>query len=111
MSNWDTELSVHKAKVKGQIEVRPASGGKNRKPRKWKVMCPPWPNLGIDWWVAYRGADRAACEAWIEKKRRSYYVTRQNQSPEAHADAATQTARSADCYRIDPPKTTDGRDA
>lgn len=95
MSDWNLEIPTYKAKRNGEVEQRPATGGK-RKPRKWKVMSV---FCGKEY-VAHHAASKEACEAWIEKQRRSYYGVRLNKSPAAHDAAKKRAEERAARYRI-----------
>lgn len=99
MSDWNKELPDFKAARRGEVELRPITGGK-RQPRKWRVystIC------GYEY-IAHRAASKELCEAWVEKQRCSFYVGRRN-APQVIFDAAKLRAeKRADTYRIEGPK-------
>jgi len=99
VSDWNAEHAAHKMERRTPAPDRGVKGGKNRKPKKWKVVR-DWLGREV---AAYHGADEAACIAWIEKQARSYYVRRQDKSPRALDEAAQRSAESAKKYRIVPP--------
>lgn len=87
MSNWNEEAARHKAMRRGQIDAKVVSGKGKRKPRPWRVMAPPFfAGMGGDF-VAHRAVDKEAAVAWVEKQKRSYYMTRQDQSERASGQA------------------------
>lgn len=105
MSDWSEEQSIYKAKKIGQLDSKPATGGKNRKAKPWKVMARflMRSTSGKErYWeyVAYRGADEAACKAWITKESRSYFVRRQDQSERALMEAKQLAEERAGRYWI-----------
>lgn len=103
MSDWNKEKTLHKAKKIGQVDVKPVTGG-NRKPRKWKVVAKSViPGL-LREYTAYHGVDEEACKRWIEKQARSWWLTRQDQSPRAISAAQQRAEEMAARYRIQPPK-------
>jgi hypothetical protein len=101
MSDWDKELPRFKAKRTGQEEVQPVKGGKNRKKKPWKVFGPNWNGKEIEW---YRGVDREACEKWIEKQRRSYYVPYRTAPARYAEDSKRRAEERANRYKIVGPK-------
>lgn len=103
MSDWNAERALHKAKKLGQIDVKSVSGGK-RKPRPWKVVAKSSIPGVTKEYTAYQGADEEACRRWIEKQARSWWLTRQDQSPRAISEAQKRAELLAARYRIVPPK-------
>lgn len=103
MSDWNKERAIHKAKKSGQIDVKPATGGK-RKPRAWKVVAQSVIPGVLKEYTAYHGVDEEACKRWVEKQARSWWLRRQDQSPRAISDAQQRAEELAARYRIVPPK-------
>lgn len=95
MSNWHEEQAKHKAAKRGITELRPVGNKSKKKVDKpWEVWSKPLTIAGITRPGAKdrrvdRYATREQAEAWIEKQRRSWYMTRQDQSA-----AATECARA-----------------
>ena len=71
---WGDEIVSYKQARRGSAaEDRPATGGKNRKPRKWKVVGPLFGGKEHVW---HRAATKELCEQWVEKYARSYFAPR-----------------------------------
>lgn len=98
MSDWNLELPKFKAARNGEVELRPTTGGK-RQARKWKVMG-RFKNIE---YVAHRGASKEACEAWIAKQARTYYVGHRNAPQAVHDEARDKAQARAQAFHIVPP--------
>lgn len=69
MTIWGDEIVTYKAKRKGIIDAKKIRGGKNKLPRKWKVMTT---FLGREY-IAHHLHTKELAEQWIEKQTRSYW--------------------------------------
>ena len=104
MSNWQEEQAKHKSAKRGITELRPVGNKSKKKIAKpWEVWSRP-----IFKWVRKdhrvgRYATREQAEAWIEKSRRSYYMTRQDQSQRALDEAKARAEKWASRYYIKGP--------
>ena len=105
MTNWHEEQAKHKAAKCGITELRPV-GNKSKKKidKPWEVWSKPF----FDWirkdHRVARYATRQEAEAWIEKQKRSWYMTRQDQSARATEAARARAERSASKYYIKGPE-------
>ena len=101
MSDWNEEPVRTKDKRRGVIEQSPVKGGRNKQVRQWKVVGPGFFNQGEFIWD--RAATKEACEAWLAKQARSYYVSRRD-TEQQRAAAQRRAEQRAASYRIVGPK-------
>lgn len=110
MSDWNEELPRFKEARRLPAEQhRPVSGGKRQK-REWLVIDPQPLRIGLrretaeirryGGVVKYRGVDRAACEAFIDKQRRTWGTPLDHQSPERAAEYVARHKARFDRWRI-----------
>ncbi len=100
MSDWNAKRSIYKAKRAGQIEADRVRGGRGKKkPKPWRVMTRFSFGACVEF-VVHRAESEAAALAWIEKRARSYYISRQDRSERAHRTAQQAAQERAARYWI-----------